>query len=195
MPKRKSSSTQGISLVEIIVVIFLIALFSVVLMNVFITHGRLTTAGLKTSEMHLHRVQIERDIKGVIRIATQVMGSQTVGGTLYTTDENTMIFQIPSLDSSGVPIADTFDYAVFHLDPSDPSELFYSREPNPASSRSVINKLLSNKVDKLNFIFDEEVVENSNRVIVNITLRDTYLDTSKEVKINLQLKLGNKLYE
>jgi len=189
---RISQRNEGISLVEAIVIVFLVVLFSVVLMSIFIVQARITIIGVKTSEMHVERAQILRELKNNTRIASGVVASATVNTVTHNTGNETCIIRFPSIDEFGDIIPDTWDYGVYFLDSINPYRMYYSQEADVSSARKSVDKLLSDSVASLRFNYNGDSLENTEVLIANVQLQEAFFHKVEEVTLNLQLKLGNR---
>lgn len=114
-------------------------------------------------------------IRESIKQAKSVETSYTSGTTTYTSSATQLVLKIPSENTSGNIISDTFDYFIFI---KDQNFLRFKIFPDPASVRKVLDEILTNTLDNLNFqYFDlntppqEVVPSTASKVKVSLTLR------------------------
>lgn len=189
--KKIQNSRHGMTLLEVVLVMAIVGLLAIILANILITHGRLFRGESSEVELQLEGSRLTESITTSARVADRVVSSQTINGVAYTTDFDTVIFSIPSIDSQGT-ISGTFDHIVFYIDPSDPTLFKLSQEADPASDRTSFEKLLSDSVAQLNFFYDDSDYSNVDNVSLDARLTETVLDVTHEVTVNTRFNLGNR---
>lgn len=80
--------------------------------------------------------------------AVRVVPTIEINGTTYTTDQSTLILELPAINSSGDVIAGTFDYAVIY---SSGTKAYRLMSANANSARNSGLKQLSDTVLSLTF--------------------------------------------
>lgn len=157
---------KGFTLVEIVIALSIATVVGGLLLTIMVNSAGLfhkesskVNIGLNTNDA---LSQVRRSIRQAYAVDT-------------TSSENQLVLQIPSIDSSGDIIADTFDDFVFL---SDSNQFILKVFPDPASSRPAQNQIFSTLVDDLTFKYydsanpPEEVVP----------------DTASKVSVTLKLK-------
>ncbi|MCH8049225.1 prepilin-type N-terminal cleavage/methylation domain-containing protein [Patescibacteria group bacterium] len=182
---------RGFTIIELTLVIGLIAVVSLILMNIFITHGRIFRGELSEVELQLEGARAVENITAAARVADQVVTSRTINGTSYTTSFNTLILAMPSIDGQGT-ISGSWDYIVFYLDSQDASQLRLSQEADPSSNRSSHEKLLSDSVSQLTFLYDDGTDANVQNIELDATLTETVFDVTHSVDIHTRFHLSNQ---
>ncbi len=179
---------KAFTLVEIVVVMGLLVLMLVGLMALFTSHNKIynyETALIKATgsartvmnEISKHALQGYR-----------VVASQTVNGTAYTSSSTTVIFQIPTFNSSGTAIANTYDYAAFSLSGNTLTEDFQS---GAGGTKPSITKALSSSVSALTITYDNATWTAVKKVSVDLTTSETYRAQTITQRLNEQYRLRN----
>ncbi len=143
---------SGFTLIELLIVIFVTGLLITALFNLFDGHSSLfrfqqaqvAVAGSARTVMNEFKFQTLQ--------AKRVLASQTIGGTVYNSGSATLVLQLPAVDSSNNIIANTWDYAVFY---SSGTNVYERIEPNAASSRRAVSRLLSDTLSSIIFTYDD----------------------------------------
>lgn len=92
-----------------------------------------------------------REITALVLPADAVVASHTFSGKTYTSSSTVLVLEIPSIDSSGGTIANTFDYAVVYASSTDAYRILAAH----ASSKRVSGtKKLSSTIHSLTFSFN-----------------------------------------
>lgn len=183
---------RGFSYVEIVVVVALIAVLSVVLMEVFISHGKLFNTTMAGADLQMQRARTLERLGSMTRVASGVEFSKSIGGTLYTTSDATLVLAMPSIDAQGAVIDGTYDYAAFYLDASFPNELHLVVGADALSSRTSVNQLLADTVERLAFRYDRSVPEASEAVFIQAAFSKPASGTDETVDVSGVFNLGNQ---
>lgn len=128
-----------------------------------------------------------RDMETLIGSAAAVVQNQTISGTMYSTATTTAVVAIPSIDSSGNVISNTYDYAVFYL---SGSTLYRILAPNASSARKGSTKMLAANVTALTFTYDSTDYTLITTVTTDLqtqtTIRGTVITAHQKEKIYLR---------
>lgn len=89
-------------------------------------------------------------IRQSVKESSGVASSYTLSGITYTSSSQQLVLKLPSINSSGNTISNTFDYFVFF---KDKSYLRFKTFPDAASTRKAQEQIFSNSVDSLSFIY------------------------------------------
>jgi len=142
----KQKSIRGFTLVEIMIATGVSLIIVGIIVEVLMTSQRSFSTGVGLMRVHsnarLAMDQLTRDVKWARQIATSV----TIGGTTYTTGDNELVLEVPSLDASGEILAVTFDTIVYHLTGASPDQIERIVSPDGASSRLSEEKIVANEV-------------------------------------------------
>lgn len=147
-------SAHGLSLLEILIGIAIAGICGAILVSImFQTNGVFfqQTVGISQG---LSLNNSSSQINDLISLSQSV--AQNYPATLpsqYTTGLNTLVLALPSINSSGNVIDNTFDYAVISSDSTIPQVLRKQIFPNNLSSRKAENKVLSTSLSQIKFLY------------------------------------------
>lgn len=163
-PVKPLRSSTGFTLIEIMMVLFFAGILMVVIFNLYDWYNKLynyqqglvrVTTGSRTAVQTL---------QSYVSQSKAVLASASVNGTTYSSSTTTLVTQLPSIDSSNNLVAGKWDKAVFYA--SGPN--FYLQvEPDPASSRLKLYKLLSDSLQSLSFGYNNADFSQVSKVTVN----------------------------
>lgn len=146
---------KGLTLVEAITTLAIAVVVSTLLVVIMINTGGLFTKQSSKVEQGLSVNDALGKINSSIRQSSGVLPTYST----YTSGAQLLVLKIPSIDSSGNVVTNTFDHFIFLLEPSTGSGqvLRFKVFPNIASSRGSVDQIFSNNVSLLNFeYFDSQ---------------------------------------
>ena len=187
-----SKKTKGLSLLETIIYIFIGVLIIIVISEIFVNQS--TLGQKRTSQSDLERsagVGIET-IKTAIQGASTVVLSRSFSGTAYTSDEDTLILELPSLDGSGNLVLGSYDYIVFFIDPSDSTLLKTTTESAAGSARPENTRIISSFVSSVEFRYNKASAADSTAIDATITTAKTLGTGTLSAKSHAKVNLRNK---
>lgn len=162
---------RGFTLPEVVIVIFLFAILLLALMNIFewqqkvynFEQADILATGSARVAMNNMTMMIAQGIN--------VVETRNVGGVDYTTGASTVIVKIPSYDSSGNILANTYDYVIYHLSSGKLNQII---DASATSKRKSATKLLSDKVDSFSLSYNNTDKTLASKVTVNLITRAFY---------------------
>ncbi len=181
-------SQKGFTIIETVVVVAMLVLILVGMLALFTSHNKIynyETALIKATGSARAAMN---DISEDALQATRVVTSQTINSTAYTSGATTVIFQIPSFDSSGAPIANTYDYVAYALTGTTLVEDF---QAGSGSIRVTHTKTLSTSVSALNITYDSATWASVKKVTVDLTTSEVYRGETITQHLVEQYKLRN----
>lgn len=170
---------KGFTLIEVLVAAATAAVAGILLITVLVQNNGLVYDQSAKVSQTLSLNDAASNINDLIKNASAIVATNLVGSPTYTTSNTTLVLALPSLDSSGNIISDTFDYAVIARDPSSQvlRKIIFKA---PSSIRRVENIVLANKLDSVTFSFLDD---NGNSVSPTAASKINYT-------INLKQKIG-----
>lgn len=148
--KVQSLGNYGLTLIEVLVAMGIATLAGVLLVVIIVNSAGIFTQQSSKVQTGLNINDALSSVRGNIKQASAVAESYTSGSTTYTTGSSQLVLKVPSIDSSGNIITDTFDYFVFFL---DQKILHFKIFPDSSSSRTASDRIFSTSVDSLEFRF------------------------------------------
>jgi len=181
-----NNNSQGFTLVEVAVVSAILLLMVGFLGYLSVKHFWVYNSQIAELNIESDARQALDDIDNYVRGAHRVISSYDI----YSTDSQTLILQIPSIDSSNQIISDTYDNVVFYLS-SD--SLIRQVFPDGDSSRSASTKTLANgiDVDTFEFSYDDGDYSLVKQVATLITIMQGNPNQKRSITISSQSTLRN----
>jgi len=184
-------NTQGMTIVETIVSIFVGLVLIVALTQSFVILLRLNDAQKIVSRLTLHAD------RGIARVAKasqeskQVLASAVISGTTYTTSSTELVLQVPSINASGQIINGSFDTVVYRRNPSSTDQLLEITDGLAGSIRTDGTRIVSQFVTNLIFRYNNSSPASATIVTVFIKTATTVHGTLKETASQTTVKLRN----
>jgi prepilin-type N-terminal cleavage/methylation domain-containing protein len=161
---------KGFTLIETVIVSALFLVITLALGSLFISFYK--TYGYQNAIVSAAGASgriIDR-AQSVVLPADQVASSHVFSGTTYTSSATTLVVEMPSIDSSGVTISGTYDYAVIYR---SGTTVYLKVEPAAASSRPAITEDIAEGVSSLSFAYDNADFTQVTSVTVDTTAAAT----------------------
>lgn len=136
----------GFGLLEVLVAITISAAAGVLLIKAFVENQGLyfDQSSKITQGFSINSAYTE--ISESIKKSSAVAPANLIGSPQFTTDSDTLVLELPSIDGSGNVISQTFDYIVITREGQNLSFLKKKLFPNPLSQRNSEDKLLAMNV-------------------------------------------------
>lgn len=181
LPSCRKRSCQGFSLMETLIVVGTSSIIGVVLISLFVQNNSVfhnqsvrTSQNISSNDAYAH-------ISEAIRQASAISASYNAPPT-YTTNANTLVLQLPAVNSSGAIIADVYDYMIITRDSQNPTLLKEIVYPNGQSARPASNQIIAKDVSSVVFYY----LDSNHAPITPINA------TSINFVINLSTLISNK---
>lgn len=187
IPFPKKTQT-GFTLIETIVAIAIMTIVLAALLLLLTNFYKVFHVQQSTARVAGSATIAGNELQAKITQATQIVVSSTISSTLYTTDSDTLVLQLPSINGSGAIIASTYDYAVFYI---SSGALYLRVQPNGASSRPTIYKQLSDSISTTSFTYNNGDVTQATKVDIDIMMQLTAGKTTTIHRLKQTLYLRN----
>lgn len=185
-------ATKGFTLLETIIYISISIMMIVVISEIFVNQSSLGQKRTFQSDVERSSGAGIEVIKTASQGAMSVVLSRSFGGTAYTSDEDTLILQLPSIDASDNIISGSYDYMVFFIDPSDSTLLKITTEAAAGSVRGSNTRIVSNFVSSVEFRYNKVNVADSTSIDATITASRTLGTHVFSAKATAKVNLRNK---
>lgn len=182
---------KGFTLLEFIIVIAIGIIILGALSYIFIAQYNLYGTQEIAIDLENSLTSILRNIQKFAAGATSIVASRDFGGTIHATDADTVIFEIPSVDSVG-NILSSKDYVVFYLDSTDLKKFYVQLDAAPESSRKDIIKLLTSLTDRLQFRYNKSDPVQAETVEIFVSMKKVRKDNAEEASGSTRVFLRNK---
>jgi prepilin-type N-terminal cleavage/methylation domain-containing protein len=121
--------------------------------------------------------------------ADKIATSHDFSGHNYSSDQHTLVLEIPSVDSSGHVVSGKYDYAVIYLTGSD---LYRRIEADAASDRSSGITRLSEAVSSLDFTYNDANLDLANKIDMDLRTETSSRGQTISYRLTREIFLRNK---
>lgn len=165
----------GFTLIELLIIITVSVIAGSLLVATLVTSNSLFINQSSKVSQGLSLNDSVSEISELIKLSSSIVPSYPVSSPQYFTNDHTLVLAIPSIDTSGQVIVDTYDYTVIAKDTNKPNILRLNLFPDPTSSRKSQNKVLATNLSEITFIY----LDNNNNPI----------SIAQAVKVNFTINL------
>ena len=184
--------TNGYSILETLVSIFIVTIIVGVLGSMFLVLLRSYVLYSTKGALLVDAARMVDRIGNAVRPSFGIEATRDIESTSYTSDDDTVILKTESLDALGKPISGTFDYVVYTRDQVTPSLLRELIDADPASARRDENRILGDNVEDLTFLYKNGAPADSTNVYVSVTVAKDAADVRPTFTLHLDAKIRNK---
>ena len=139
---------SGFTLPEVITVTVVAVIIGGLVLGIMIQNTRVFVSESSKVSQGLNSNDALEQIKSEIKQSSAVAASYTSSGITYTSGINTLVLQIPAVDSSGNSIDSVFDYGVFTVSSGN---LLFKIFTDPLSKRVPVDQILAKNVNQISF--------------------------------------------
>lgn len=161
---------RGFTLAELLVVVALAAILMMFGAQIFLMNNRF----YENQTQEILSVNSTREAADRIneygRAASSFVNSYVYSSVTYNTGAQTVIFRLPSINSSGGVISGVFDYVIVSVDPGNSSRLVLIVDPGAGSVRRARNLQLTDKLVAINFTYDNTDLALAKKVTYDFTV-------------------------
>ena len=157
---------RAFTLVEVVITLGIAVTMLIVLLQFFISTNKQFAFQKTFVEVAQGADDVALAVAELALPAGQVLASRTFGTTTYQSGAQTLVLEIPSIDSSGAVISGTYDYAVFYV---AAGKLYRITAVGSGSARKPGTRLMSENVTALTFTYDNVTFANVTSVTVSVT--------------------------
>lgn len=176
MKKGHACHQVGFSLIELLIFSSVAAVVGILLIAILVqNNGLIYQQSAKVDEgISLNNAvgTISNDIKSAALVAN---GYPQISPTILTSAD-TLVLEVPALDSGGNIIGNTYDFFAITKDLTSPQILREKIYPDPTSSRRSSDKVLVNNLSLIKFVYldqNKNVVTPTSASKINLTLNAT----------------------
>ncbi len=172
----------GFTLLELVIIIALAVGVTVAIGTLIYMFSKISSYEKATSQSSGSASALIREVESLVVPAHAVVQTHAFTSTTTSSSSRILVLEIPSIDSSGVVITNTYDYAVFYTSGTNAYRLL---QANALSRRVSGTKQLSSAVSSLTFTYDSGTYSAVSTVTVDIQTQaqvrqDTAVDHRSE---------------
>ena len=185
-----SSHTQqkGFTLIETVIVIALSASMMVMIGVLLFNFSATSSYQAALTESSGSASALLREIESLTLPASEVLQTYTFSSSTYTSSSTVLVLKIPSIDTVGNTITNTYDYAAFYVVGTKAYRLL---EANVLSKRTSGTKQLSSTINTLAFTYNNIIFSQVNTVTVDIQTRAQTKQQTLDDHRREQIRLRN----
>lgn len=142
------------TLTDTLVSIFIFVIIITSMTGIFFAYKDIYTVEIVYNELTTNATILMNKITTTIRQGTAIQETKNINGTDYTTDYDTLIISLPTIDTNNNILADTYDYIVYYRDPTDNTHLKSDLEADASSKRNSGQSFEGEYIDTLNFNYN-----------------------------------------
>ncbi|MDO8593745.1 MAG: prepilin-type N-terminal cleavage/methylation domain-containing protein [bacterium] len=179
---------RAFTLIEVIITVSLSVILMLAITQLYVVYGRVVTSQNAYINVVLGAGKIMDSFRLAGLQANSVVASHTFFGVGYTSGASTVIFKIPSIDSSGSIIMGAYDYVGIHASGTDAYRFV---DAASGSSRVTEQKRLTNALSSMIFTYDNAELSLSTNVIANATTSSAIGGETMQMHLNEHVYLRN----
>lgn len=167
--------SKGFTLLEILIAAAITSIVAGLLLMIMINSTGLFSRQSAKVQAGLNINDATAKFKSTVKQASSIAVLHITSSTTYTSDSQTLVLKVSSIDSSGNIIINTFDYYVYYL---DQGILYLKTFPDSLSSRKAENRVFSTLVDSVSFQYfntsnppAEVVPANASKIRMTLVLK------------------------
>jgi len=159
-------TTKAFTLIEVVITVALFAILMFGLSQLYIVNNRVVTFQKSVMGVSLDASNIVDAVRSAASQAFHIVASHTFSGVSYTSATTTVVFELPTVDSSGNIIANTYDYVGIY---SSGKNVYRITDAASGSDRLSGTKQLADVLGGLSFTYDAASFPSVASVTVNAT--------------------------
>lgn len=182
---------RGFTIIELLITVAILTIVAVVTAEIFASHYLLFGSLSTTLETERSGFLAVENIRGVTLGARRVLGTATINGVPYSSGTSTLILETPTIDGSGNLLPALYDTVVIYRDPTDQTKLWTETAVAAGSARQTTKRLLSDFVQDLLFLYNNNTVSSATQIDVSLILSRVTRKTTPETPLSLTIDLRN----
>lgn len=172
--KQVLQNKKGLTVIELLISMAIFAIVGIIIINILIIQNTSFKEQQIRNKLVSDSMLVFSPVRRYSLHSDAVLESYTFETVEYTTDDDTLALQLPTLNVSGDVVNNEYDYVVFDF---SGDSLHVIVDPNAQSSRSALNTLLLNNVADVIFRYNSETTSDITRFSFTINLKEVYLKT------------------
>lgn len=175
-----------------LITLSILVILSALLVSVYFSYNNVMKVYLAKTDLQTSNSIALNKITSTIKLASNIPNTKIINSNNYTTSSNTLILELPSIDSNQDIIPNTYDYIAYHLDPVDNTKLKSSQEAAPASTRKSGDSLVGENIKSLIFNYNNDEISQASSVNITIVLEKVINNRSQKLVSQSSADLRNK---
>lgn len=183
------SSQQGFTLAETLVVVVVAVLIGTAVVSMWIGYNNYFSLELAQASVGSDAERIMSQAEVAALQASGVASSHTFSGTTITSTSSALVLQVPSIDSSGTILANTYDYIALY---ASSTNAYKAIDAAAGSSRTTGTTKLSASLQSLSFTYYTSPVTSATSTFIDVRTAATLLRGTAASHLSETLYFRNK---
>jgi type II secretory pathway pseudopilin PulG len=166
--KKNQKNRKGFSFIEAIVSIAIFIFILLALVLVYDNYSKVYNYQEAVFNLAASARATANEMQNAALQADHIVASHSFSGTTYTTDQDTLVLEIPSIDSQGDIVSGKYDYVVFYITGSN---LYKRLEADAASSRASVTRQLSENIESVAFTYNNADLSLASKITADIHMQ------------------------
>ena len=187
--KKNKPDNQGFTFIEAVVSVAIFIFITLAMLYLYYNYSNIynyqqveakVAGSARTAANELQKTTLQAD---------KIVSSHTFSGHAYSTGQNTLVLEIPSIDSSGNIVSGKYDYVVFYASGTNFYELTGA---DAASSRPSGLKQLSDSVATITFTCNNANLDLADKIDADLQMQTTTRRQTITYHLHQEIYLRNK---
>ncbi len=184
-----TSTTRAFTIIEILVVLFIAALCSISVVAIYSNYMGVYAQQQVYIDLAQSTSATVSSVDTFARQADSIVSSYVYSGTTYTTGSTTVVFEVPSINSSGDIISSTYDYVVIY---ATSTSIYRIISAGSGSSRTTGTVALADNVSNLSLTYDNASLSSATKIDVDVVTQSTVHGQTLQSHLHQQSYLRNR---
>jgi len=180
---------RAFSTIEILIAIPIFALIMLALVVMMLSYYDIYNSQQASIDVEHDARTIMSEISKAALQADHVVASHTCASTLYTTNAHTVVFELPSVDSSGNIISGTYDYICIAT--TSASAYSYTVAGSGSARPTISRKISNNTLSSLTLTYDNADMTKVTNVDVDVVTAELVKQQLVQSHLHQQIYLRN----
>lgn len=182
-------NNRGLTFIEAIIAVAVLIFVSVALLTLYNSYTKVYNYQETVMRVAGSARTTANELQNTALQSNQIVASHTFSGHEYSTDESTVVLEIPSVDGSGNIVSGKHDYAVFYTIGTD---LYKLVQADAASSRPSGLKQLSDSIAAITFIYNNADLAQADKIDADMQMQATSRRQTVTYNLRESIYLRNK---
>ncbi|OGI26294.1 MAG: hypothetical protein A3J76_04680 [Candidatus Moranbacteria bacterium RBG_13_45_13] len=166
--KKKGAIGHGITFAEAIISVAILIIILLALVYLYNNYTKVYNYQQAVMNLSGSARAAANELQNTALQADEIVASHNFSGTTYSSDQDTLVLEIPSVDNQGNIVDDKYDYVVFYLTGRN---LYKLVQADAASSRPSELKQLCDSVEAVAFTYNNADLSLANKIDADIEMQ------------------------
>ncbi|MDD3486926.1 MAG: type II secretion system protein [Candidatus Moranbacteria bacterium] len=187
--KRYNFFKKGFTFIEAIAAVAIFIFISVAMVTIYVNYVKAFNYNQAVMKLAGSARSVSSEVEKMVLQSNQIIDSHIFSGNVYTTNSDTLVLELPSIDNSKNIVNGKYDYIVFYIEGSGFYELI---QADADSSRVSIERQIAESVKNIVFTYDNSNVVEAKRVDLTLDMQETVNNKMAQYRLDQEIYLRNK---